>query len=252
MDDVAIFLFHAVLVIFFGSRGILKWYRQREAQEMKALDFKVIAAENETITYHEKGNSLLKHLERLKLTPEPSTKIKNVLLSTYGSQKISIFESTYICDSGKSSETVDLLGILIEFESIWFPRFVLKPKKSPDWYDNHSGLKRVYAQMMPAWLRPDFSLFYITQRNPEETATLFIGKERLNSYLKSSEFHKLCGCHNYLVFYKKGTLESSIKGYHYVEYKAHQLVHVFTQPHEIIDDSDVSQAIKFLKRHEQN
>lgn len=250
------FIVWLVFILCMVGYSVLSWYRRKENQELKMIELQIIAAEN-NLEYTEDGSSYLSRLRHRDLLPGTGVKIQNIVTRDHDGFVTHVFDASHVVGSGKSSRTEYLIGIAVEFDDWWCPRFDLDSKKFLDGVNFLDNMAKVKNEALPEWLRFNYSLFYKRQSMPYEVINLFQGKKELKRFLEISDFHLLAGGSKTVVYYRKGELESTEDFYTRMDGIGITLANTF-DPHRgqakrntVLPPSqaeDVLDEIKLLKR----
>lgn len=239
-------IFMLIIAAGFGGYSILEWYRRKENQELKSVEFRIIAAEH-NLEYQEDGSTYLSRLSHRDLLPGRSVKIKNVVSKQHGSKITRIFDASHVVGSGKSSKTEYLIGIAIEFEDVLLPRFDLDQAEFLDAFHFFDNMSKVKNDALPNWLKHKYSLYYKRQSLPYEVINLFRGKEELKAFIGQSDFHLLAGGSKTLVYYLKGETQSTLGFYKEMESRALRLARIFDYGSISTKNDGAVDNIKILK-----
>ena len=239
--------FPLLVFVIIGVFAILGWYRRKELQELKAIELQLIAAEN-NYEYQENGSSYLSRLNQRDLLPGSRCTFKNLLSHQYDGHIIRLFDASYVVSQGKSSKTIYLIGLAIEFEDVLLPRFDLKSAKLLDGLKIFSNKKKIKNERLPKWLQDDFSLFQRRQALPQEVTGFLQGKSALRNHISYSDFALLAGSSKTLVCYYLGSMDSSEQFVQQMMGKRIQIARIIDQEVLGPPDDGLAAEIKLLKQ----
>ncbi|MFK7803832.1 MAG: hypothetical protein AB8G95_19520 [Anaerolineae bacterium] len=240
MDNPETFIY-LILFLGFCIYSTLKWYRNKEIQDLKAVDLKILAAEND-LHFSEREANYRNKLERFDLQPGSYFKMKNILKSYDEEAAIRVFDASHIVGSGKSSRRIELVGISVESSKLRLPYFMLKSKVAFDGFKLFTGLNKVEAYSLPKSLQDKYSLLYSKNEDLIRVQNLFAELNQLSELLDVSGFHLFAGSKDKLVFYQNGVIRADLSHFKHLEQKGHQLFDMFRI------DSDFMKKIDKLKK----
>ena len=226
MDDLLNFLGFIFIVLGVAIYSILNWYRNKELQALKTIDLQIMAAEND-LHFEEDGKEYLEKLAQFELQPGSSSKIKNIVKSYKGPATIRVFEATQVVGSGKSTKTIDLVGLTIESHKLRLPWFMLKTKMAFDGFTLFSDISKLETDSLPILLQRNCSLFHSKWDEPNVVENLFAANSELSELLDVSGFYMFAGSKDRLVFYQAGSLKSDLSHFRYMELKGFRLFDLF-------------------------
>ena len=232
-----------IVIVVISIVMALSWYYHKEQKELKDVEFKIIAAEN-NLLYSADGDRFGAHLKRARLlSGDLMPKMNTMLTQHHDGFKTHIFNASHVRGMGKSKERVELIGLAVEFETVTLPRFALKRRTMVDGISFHDNMVQVGNKQQPKWLERKYRLFFQRRGDREEVLQLMSGKQALRNHIAQPSFRLLTGAGQTLVYYVAGELQPNINFYCPLEDKALRLARIFARP--VVDNQ--TDEIKVLK-----
>lgn len=224
----------------------MKWYKNKEEQDLKAVEFQIIAAEDK-LEFIEDGEAYYKRLKRHDLLPGTEVTFKNIMRKTHDTFVTHIFDATHVTHDTDSATTHYLIGIVVEFDAFSLPRFELTKSEFFDGFFFFDAMKKVNNKLLPDWLKNRYSLFHYRKSSPDEVVQLFQDKVQLEKVLSRRYFHLLAANRKMLVIYLKGENRSNRNFYKNMERVGISLAHLFNPNDSKTKSDSMSDEIQLLK-----
>ena len=242
-----LFLIAAVLFVIIPL-AILTWFRGKEIQQLKAVEFKIIAAEND-LQYMEDGILLLRVLQKRDLIPWTSAILQNALSKEYGNWRTYFFDLSFTTSSAtNSARECHLVGICVEFSDLKFPSFEIEPFERFDSLTLLSNRSKVDYDYLADWYQPRYSVFQDKNISPHPVANLLRGKDELRYLIQSQSFHSFVVRNKTMILFFDGNTQSTLDYYRQLEAKALKIVDLFGFENLNLSEDN---EIKLLKRSQE-
>ena len=228
---------------------VLSWYQLKEKQDLEAIEFKILAAEN-NLEYQEDGKDYLSRLSCLDLLPGKPVQITNVVSRQHGAFRTRIFKASHVIGSSKLRRIEYLVGVAVEFENIVLPRFELEGTDSLGRYTAFDRMAKVKYDLLPDWLKDNCSLIYDRNSLSTDVIDLFQDKEELLPFLDRSHFHLLVGNNKTIVYYCKGEIGLTLDFYYPMEDIGLTIARLFDPSLNSSPKDAIPEEIKQLKENE--
>lgn len=233
--------------------GMLSWYRHKEQQDLKAVELKILALEN-NLDYSEKAPDLKERLTRLGLSP--GRDMKNLFSKQHETFKSYIFDASHSNQQGvQHKEYISVVCVVVELSNIKIPKFEINQKKLFDGISRVDNMKKIHNDLLPTWLDDSLSVFGHMKSSNSSIQRFFDGKEQLKPLLKTIHFHKFAGNGNILILFESVELKTSLSHLNQLEKKAQLLAQVFGEAAAQLSndlDSGLKDRGKILKQSEKS
>lgn len=240
----------AILAALFLSG--MSWYRRKELNELREVEFKIIAQENNR-NYSKQSTNLARYLQTLELFPGRKGRVFNLFDKQYSNFTSYIFDSVYVKGSGKSKKTMMSVGVAVDLNHIDIPRFSIRPTKPFDSFTFLRSMKKVKKDFLPTWLTQQYSVFRHRSISDASIQSIIDNNDDLHQLFVGLNIHLLAGREQTVVFYQRGTLPVSSPYFQGLEEKVRVLALAFDE-HAIepndIPDTNINDEIMMLKQGE--
>lgn len=228
--------------------AFLGWYRSKELQELKEIEYKIIASELNR-TYLKKPEALGRRLKTLNLLPGRRAQIFNLFKKQHIRFKTYIFDSVFVVSRDESKKKVYAFGVAVDLNDIDIPKFRIQLTRPFDSFTLRSNMKKVNEDLLPNWLTQRYSVFRHRSISDASIQSIIGNNDNLYKLFASANVYMLAGNEQTVAFFQRGKLPASLPGFIQIEDRVHTLVQAFDETY--IPDPDVNEEIKVLKQNEQ-